>query len=335
MQNQVQNSAQNQSQIQSKNTQKILEKDLHARFTFYGKNTLKWKRKCTILLPEIAKYRIWEKHGFESIYEYAAKIAGMSHNNVNAALWVGKKVEDKPELKKLVEEKGIEIIRPIANIATKETAAFWAEKAKEMSKNTLTAYAKEYKKSELNSPCAGAKNYYKNQNLFSEIKTQNISMELEPEIANQLQKLKGQGNWNELMQKLLKAYQAQLEAKKPVPQESAKRYVPAKIEKYVLAKTNNTCAFPGCTKEYNYLHHTWRFALTKTHDPDTLIPLCKEHERMAHAGLIENENLSPKFWKIKLEADKASEKWQKVDKWVTQHYSKDYARKSTENRTGP
>ncbi|MFA6550557.1 MAG: hypothetical protein WCT36_04355, partial [Candidatus Gracilibacteria bacterium] len=154
------------------------------------------------------------------------------------------------------------------------------------------------------------------QNLFSELK-----MELDPKTADQLQKLKGQGNWNELMQKLLKAYQAQLEAKKPIPQENAKRYVPAKIEKYVLAKTNNTCAFPGCTKEYKYLHHTWRFALTKTHDPDSLIPLCKAHERLAHAGMIENESQSPENWKIKLEADKTSEKWLKVDKWVSKYYT--------------
>ncbi|KKQ71410.1 MAG: hypothetical protein UT33_C0009G0001, partial [Candidatus Peregrinibacteria bacterium GW2011_GWC2_39_14] len=86
-------------------------------------------------------------------------------------------------------------------------------------------------------------------------------------------------------------------------------------------KTNNICAFPGCTKEYKYLHHTWRFALTKTHDPDTLIPLCKAHERLAHAGLIENENLPPENWKIKLETDKTAEKWQKVDKWVAKYYS--------------
>ncbi|KKQ71976.1 MAG: hypothetical protein UT33_C0007G0065 [Candidatus Peregrinibacteria bacterium GW2011_GWC2_39_14] len=305
----------------AQNTQKILEKDLHEKFTFYGKNALKWKRKCTILLPEIAKYRIWEKKGFSSIYEYAAKLAGINNASVNVALWAMRKIEDKPELKRVVEEKGIEIIRPIANIATPETAAFWAEKAMGMSKNTLAAYAKEYKKSELGSPCADSKNYYENQTLFSDLSVEQITMDLSPETAEQLQKLKGQGNWNELMQKLLQAYQARVEAKKPIPQENAKRYVPAKIEKYVLAKTNNTCAFPGCTKEYKYLHHTWRFALTKTHDPDTLIPLCKPHERLAHAGLIENENQPPENWKIKLEADKTSEKWLKVDKWVAEHYA--------------
>ncbi|KKQ70899.1 MAG: hypothetical protein UT33_C0013G0015 [Candidatus Peregrinibacteria bacterium GW2011_GWC2_39_14] len=290
-------------------TQNALENSLHERFYFYGKNVLEWKRKCTLLLPEIAKYRIWEKKGFENIYEYARILAGMSANAVNAALWVGRKVEDKPELKKVVEEKGIGAIRPIANLATPETDKFWAEKAREMSKHTLEAYAKEFKKS-----CPGAKNYYENQILFSD-----LNMQVKAKIAEKLQKLKGQGSWDDLMEKFINLYEQKLGENKPIPQENAKRYVPAKIKNYVLVKTNNTCAFPGCTKECKYLHHTWRFALTKTHDPDTLIPLCKAHEHLAHAGLIENESQPPENWKIKLEADKTSEKWLKADKWVAEH----------------
>jgi len=301
--------------------QKSLENSLHERFSFYGKNAKEWMRKCVLLLPEINRLRIWEKKGFKNIYEYARILAGMSTNAVNDALRILKKVEDKPELKWVINKKGINAVRPIVSIATQETANFWAEKAMEMSKNTLEAYVKEFKKEHTEAKvtesifCPSPENGH-SQNLFSELK-----MELDPKIVDQLNELKGQGNWNELIQKLLQAYQAQVEAKKPIPQENAKRYVPAKIEKYVLAKTNNTCAFPGCTKEYKYIHHTERYKLTKTHDPDTLIPLCKPHERLAHYGLIENENLPPKFWKIKLEADKTSEKWLKVDKWVAERYA--------------
>ena len=302
----------------TQNTQKILEKDLHEKFSFYGKNAKEWMRKCVLLLPEINRLRIWEKKGFGSIYEYAAKLAGMSKNSVDEALRILRKVEDKPELRWVIDKKGINAIKPIIAIATQETANFWAEKAMEMSKNTLEVYVKEFKKAHMEEK-NNESEFLPRKEFDAVPQAQNISMELDPEIGNQLQKLKGQGNWNELMQKLLQAYQAQVEAKKPIPQENAKRYVPAKIEKYVLAKTNNICAFPGCTKEYKYLHHTWRFSLTKTHDPDTLIPLCKAHERMAHAGLIKNENQPPENWSIKLEADKTSEKWLKVDRWVAKH----------------
>ncbi|KKR04552.1 MAG: hypothetical protein UT33_C0019G0001, partial [Candidatus Peregrinibacteria bacterium GW2011_GWC2_39_14] len=128
----------------------------------------------------------------------------------------------------------------VANLATPETDKFWAEKIKEMSSYTLATYVKEFRKNE-------------NQAHFEmEIPTapqiQSITIELDPKIANQLQKLKGQGNWNELMQKLLDAHQSQIEANKPIPQENAKRYIPAKIKQHALSKTNNTCAFPGCVR---------------------------------------------------------------------------------------
>ncbi|HBB02358.1 MAG: hypothetical protein US89_C0010G0020 [Candidatus Peregrinibacteria bacterium GW2011_GWF2_38_29] len=294
--------------------------NLHEKFVFYGKNAKEWMRKCVLLLPEINRLRIWEKKGFGSIHEYAAKLAGMSRNSVDEALRILRKVEDKPELRWVIDKKGINAIKPIVTIATQETADFWAEKAMEMSKNTLEVYVKEFKKAHVEEK-NNKSEFLPRKEFYAVPQVQNISMELDPEIAKQLEKLKGQGNWNELMQKLLEAYKSQNEAKKPIPQENAKRYTSAKIKKYVLTKTNNTCAFPNCTKKYKYLHHADRFALTHEHNPDTLIPLCKAHERLAHAGLIENENMAPENWRIKTTADKASEKWQKVDKWVVKYYS--------------
>ena len=41
------------------------------------------------------------------------------------------------------------------------------------------------------------------------------------------------------------------------------------------------------------LHHTSRFALDPTHDSEKIQVLCKAHERIAHAGLIENEEMMP------------------------------------------
>ena len=67
-------------------TMEKTEKNLHEKFVLYGKNARKWTRKCALLLPEIARLRIWEKKGFENIYEYARILAGMSANAVNAAL---------------------------------------------------------------------------------------------------------------------------------------------------------------------------------------------------------------------------------------------------------
>ena len=100
-------------------------------------------RLLIFIKDEIEGLRVWEKKGFLSIYEYAGKLAGMSRRKVDDALRLLKKIEDKPELKRVIEEKGMGAVQPVATIATKDTASFWAKKARVMSKNTLETYVRE------------------------------------------------------------------------------------------------------------------------------------------------------------------------------------------------
>lgn len=133
-----------------------------------------------------------------------------------------------------------------------------------------------------------------------------VAMELEPEIIEQLQKLKGQGDWNTLMKQLLQERTEQLEKEKPEAVQTDARHIPNKIQRYVSNRTNGTCAYPGCTNPIKIKHHTQRFALEKIHDSDRLHGMCKAHERIAHLGLIENEQEKAQNWKLRLEADKSS-----------------------------
>lgn len=73
--------------------------DTHKKFVEYGRCAKRAIQECVLLLPEIERERIWEKKGFGSIYEYAAKLAGMSREKVNDALRILHKIEDKPELR--------------------------------------------------------------------------------------------------------------------------------------------------------------------------------------------------------------------------------------------
>lgn len=82
------------------------------------------------------------------------------------------------------------------------------------------------------------------------------------------------------------------------------RQIPLKIQRYVEARTNGICAYPGCTNPIKIKHHTQRWKLEKIHDSDRLHGLCKAHERIAHLGLIENEQEKAQHWKLRLEADK-------------------------------
>lgn len=308
----------------SKQTDEMNVQKIHQNFMLYGANAKEWMRKCVLLLPEIEKHRIWEKKGFSCIYEYAAKLAGMSRNTVDDALRILKKIEDKPALKQVVEEKGLNAVRPVITIATPETEGFWAEKAMAMSKNTLEIYVKEIRPRTAKNARNSHQQAIEDQALDNlqqgkaSAQKKTVIMELDTDIAEQLQKLKGSGDWNVLMKELLQARKAQMEAQKPMPVETESRHIPAKIKKYVTARTNNTCSFPRCTRQAKILHHTQRYALEHIHDPDRLEPLCKAHERLVHLGLVDKEELPANEWRLRKEPDKSEPKY-KVDVLVARY----------------
>ncbi len=95
--------------------------ELHVQFSDCGRNAKEWARRCMLLLLDIDRYKVWRKKGFGSIYEYAAKIAGLSRLQVNESLRVLEKIEDKPALQEIAREKGIWAVRSVVTVATKET----------------------------------------------------------------------------------------------------------------------------------------------------------------------------------------------------------------------
>lgn len=269
--------------------------NIHEQFIEYGRNAKLWLTKCKLLLPEIARQEIWRKKGFGSIYEYAAKLAGMSRGMVDETLWILEKVEKMPEIMKVVEKKGLNSVRPIVSIVNSENAAFWAEKAEEMSKHTLQAFVQQVRPG---------------TNLEVE-----ILMHLSPALADRLEKLRGNMSWNEFIEKVFYALD---QIKKPPSKITGSRHIPNPIQNYVKNKHARLCHFPNCKKRGEILHHTQRFALEKVHDPDRLVYLCEQHERLAHHGLIENEEKPAHMWKIKVYAEKSGWKYfidQKVAKY--------------------
>ncbi len=266
------------------------DQNIHEKFVEYGCNAKEWMRKCVLLLPEIERRRIWKKKGFGSIYEYAAKLAGMSRWQVEDALRILKKIEDKPFL-----QQGINSVRPVVTIVTKENEKFWADKAREMSKNTLETYVREIRTS-----------------TESDNEVIEILMNLKPELVDKLKKLKGHGGWNELMEEFVEMREKQFEQEKPEKVQTNSRHIPTKIKKHVIKRSRRTCEYPGCCKPYEILHHTRRFALYKEHDPDKIFALCKGHERLFHQGLVEDEHKAPGFWRIREVPDKKDPKF-KID----------------------
>ncbi|MBI4994437.1 hypothetical protein HZC21_02220, partial [Candidatus Peregrinibacteria bacterium] len=95
---------------------------------------------------------------------------------------------------------------------------------------------------------------------------------------------------------------------------------PTPPSRHIPTKNKKILAWPECVKLPKIFHHTLRFSLNPSHDPNYLVPLCKNHEQLAHHGLIENEELQPENWRLKFEPDKNALKYQ-IDKKVISHYA--------------
>ena len=282
-------------------------KELHKRFAECGKNIKKLMRECALMLPEIDRQKIWKKEGFGSIYEYAAKLANMSRYQVELALWTVRKIEHMPALLKVAKEKGIHAVRPVANVATKETAKFWAEKAENLTKNALEVYVRETRKSCPRTSLQPAK----------PSKT-TIKVELPQTLAARLDRVSKRVDFEALLGKFLDEVEENEEATKPEPVQTDSRHVPAKIRKHVTTRTGNKCAYPTCRKPIYQLHHTTRWALNHAHDPDQLKPLCKQHNELAHQGLIKNEEQAPITWRMRKQPDRQHPKF-KIDQKVAEY----------------
>ncbi|KKT20545.1 MAG: hypothetical protein UW03_C0002G0011 [Candidatus Peregrinibacteria bacterium GW2011_GWA2_43_8] len=250
-----------------------------------------------MLLPEIAKQEIWKKKRFTSIYEYAAKLAGMNHEKVNNCLRIMKHIEDKPELLQVAREKGLGAVRPVAVIATKETAKLWAEKIEVMSKHTLETYIKDYKKEGI---CPGAD------------QQQEVTIKLTPKLAKKFEAFKKRADFETLLEKFMDEVETQ---PKPEPVKTESPYIPVAIKKYVATKTNGICAHPDCNKPAEVFHHTKRFSLNHEHNPDQITPLCKAHHDLCHLGLIANEESQPYEWQLLAFPDTTNPKYE-VDQLV-------------------
>lgn len=326
------------------------DKSIHEKFIEYGRNAKEWMRKCVFLLPEIEKRKIWQKKGFSSLFEYAAKLAGMSRHTVEDSLRILRKIKDKPAIAQVAMKKGINCIRPVLTIVTKENEKYWAEKARSMSKNTLSVFVKGLRgvkkfndlhqqaifnesgrtgpaknihpgledlsaqeASRSGSKLTSVEKASRSDFKLAPAQRTTVFMELNPETAEKLEKLKGNGAWEDLMSEFIKMREARIEAEKPVAVKTKSRHIPNPIKRHVLAKTKGLCAFPGCKKTAEILHHTKRFSLNKKHDPDFIVGLCKSHERLAHLGLIENEDGPPEKWKIR---EKPDEEYLNSDKFM-------------------
>jgi len=356
----------------------ISDKDLYAYCKKVGFNARKWHRKFIATIPEVAKRRLYKKYGYCSIHEFAGKMAGVSHDNVDEVSRVSEKFKELPKMKVLIGEVGLSKLKVVACIATKDTDGFWAEKVKNMTKSSLEIYVKEIKRQDSVSvldPVAihtilqkfpgelieknqkipqeqaqinmfdSEKSISQNANQASFSNIQNhdkktFTIQIDEETEFELRKFKLQlekerkepVDWNSALKEMVRravnikpdrcskivkeesAFEATKQTAKSTqaselrtfPEKSKStvitRYIPAKNKRDIEQKYHSHCAYRGCNKPAEQIHHKDRFAITHSHD--NLVPLCKNHHNFIHQNLKDplNNKIDRIFNQFKLES---------------------------------
>jgi len=283
------------------NLKNLSDKELYLICKKWGAAALSARRKFAGLLPEVyaretaecEKGRSWlTKRGFSCVYEFAAKLAGLSRDQVDLVLHLEKKFKDKPVLREALVSGEISAnkLARVVSIATVENQNDLLGKVVTLSNRALEVFVKDFR----------------NQNGLEKKKIGDASLHvhfetdlnLDEDVQNELLEMKKKGiDVNQLLRKFLHERKEKLEQEKTVIVEKqlhkrddrdligmpANRYVPVEVRKIVIKEFGNKCSAPGCEKPAENLHHEKIFAIDQCHDPRFLKPLCKGHHELAHA----------------------------------------------------
>lgn len=276
----------------------------------YGERARFFRQKFFGLLPEIYKRRLFEKKGFDSIFEFAKKLAGLSEEQVRRVLNIEKKLEATPMLHELLVDGKVSVnkLARVVSIATTENQEFLANQVQILPQAALETLVRDGKKTVIDSAsvCVPQDRYGECQNALFEPQieaksvrahvrqgTTSLSLHLDElglssEIRQRLLDLKKKGiDVNVVLKELLDQREQDIEEEKleisSNLEQAQSRYISVKIRKIIDQEHGTKCSINTCIKPSETLHHTQRFALTKNHHPQFLAPLCKNHHVIAHS----------------------------------------------------
>lgn len=267
----------------------------------YGAMALHARRKFLGLLPEVARRRLYEAHGFSSIFVFAAKLAGVSEEQVRLALSLEIKFRDKPALHiKLTNgEISINKLARVASVATSENANFWSDQAERLSHRALDTLVRDERTLE-SLRVHSNPSQLSQKSMFGQGPTEaEVQLQLSPENLKRLLELQNKGiDFNFLIAAALDQRENEIKKEKEAivrEQEeklvmvgeresgSPSRHVPVRLVRLVKKEFGTKCAIGHCKKLAETIHHTARFALSGNHNPNYLAPLCRDHHQIAHS----------------------------------------------------
>lgn len=278
--------------------------ELFALCVKYGTMSKLCRQKFIGLLPEVNQRRLYEKKGYTSIFEFAAKLCGLSAEQVRLALNLERRFEDKPALRKLLVEGEVSInkLTRVAAFANTENQEDVAEKTRILSTQALNVWVKDEKIAAKHDPAAvivdEEHSDTKTQNSFPKplfedksLYVQTLNFQIDGDIQTELNELHAKGiNINNLLRKMLDQRKNEIAQEKAQIAENLQpaksRNLPTRIKKVLLQEHGTKCTIETCNKPSTHYHHTQRFGLSRNHDPHFIAPLCEFHHQIAHSNDI-------------------------------------------------
>ncbi|MBU0667552.1 hypothetical protein KJ951_04215 [Patescibacteria group bacterium] len=261
----------------------------------YGACALEARRKFMGLLPEVQRRHLYAKKGFGSVKEFAAKLAGVSEEQVRLVLRLERKFEDKPVLKIALTGGAISVnkLARVASIATTENQEHLAKMASLLPNRALEVFVRDVKEDTRTSlRCVRAMHVHSNpQQSLPDV---NLLESMDTDLQkNLIERLKKGIDINQLIKELLQKHDEEIAVEKEElangengkveHEKKASRYIPAKIRYHLQSEHGTKCTISTCEKSATTIHHTQRFALSQNHDPNFLAQLCREHHTIAHS----------------------------------------------------
>jgi hypothetical protein len=123
------------------------DKQLYDLCVQYGLKVLRARRSFLGLLPEVLRRRLYEKKGFVSIYEFAAKLAGLSREQVQRVLQLERRFDSLPALRGALVSGEVSVgkLARVACIANSENENELLNKAKILPQNVLETFVRDYR----------------------------------------------------------------------------------------------------------------------------------------------------------------------------------------------
>ncbi len=243
----------------------------------YGEEARTWRNKFLGLLPEIHRRKLYEQKDFTSITHFAKVIAGVGEEQVRDVIRFEERLREMPALHNLLVQGKVSMhkIEKVLPVVEPENDIFLADQVQLLSCKALSTLAKDIKYADV-----------KITDVRNEPILISIAVLLSKEIAEELLELKEKGiDIDAELKQFLEQRKKKIEEEKEklaTSEPAESRHIPSRTRRLLAQEHGTKCAKPGCSKPSQHIHHTARFALTRSHDPHYLAPLCKNHHQIAH-----------------------------------------------------